>query len=130
MTRKYLNDIGFDDTVIGVESTDKRWNDWQKEIKEYGFAEYETWNLDTSFYAWLYERLKFSLEFTPMFHVLCDFEFEGKKYTLEQLVNKMIHGCEIALKVDGWYLDLSEEDKKSIEDVRWIWATVMPALWW
>lgn len=131
MARKYLNELGIDDTAMDIKSTDKRWNQWQEEIKEYGFAEYETWCLDYHFYAWLYERLKMYLEAAGNvinldYH---KFEFEGKTYTQKELIDKMIRGCEIALKDNGAYL-VKGEDKKSMDDVRWIWATVMPAMWW
>lgn len=51
MTRKYLNDIGIDDTVMDIKSDDKRWREWNKEIEKYGFASYETWCMDCFFYA-------------------------------------------------------------------------------
>ena len=134
MARKYLNDIGIDDTVIGIKPDDKRWEVWNCETEKYGFASYETWNLDTSFYAWLYERLCCFLEVAVIdFDAKIEsnmFEYNGDKYTLHELIDKMLHGCEIALKADGFYIGLSKEDQEVIEEVVWIWATVMPAMWW
>lgn len=133
MARKYLNDIGLDDILVDIKPTDKKWEKWQEEIKEYGFPSYETWCLDYHFYGWLYERLKMYLEFAGEvinldFH---KFEFEGKEYTQRELIEKMIRGCEIALQNDGeLYMVESEEDKKLMKDVPWIWATVICAMWW
>ena len=134
MARKYLNDIGVNDTVIGIKPDDKRWSQWNKEIGKYGFAEYETWNMDTSFYAWLYERLQCFLEVAVIdFDAEIEsnkFRYDDDTYTLRELINKMLYGCEIALKANGFYLNLTYEEKEAIEEVVWIWATVMPAMWW
>lgn len=132
MARKYLNDIGIDDTLMNLDSTDERWEKWQEEIEEYGFAEYETWNMDSAFYAWLYERLKMYLETASNIIDLNyhKFEFDGKTYTQAELIDKMIHGCEIALSDEYDKFTATKEENKAVEDVRWIWGTVMTAMWW
>ena len=131
MARKYLNDIGIDDNPMILDPEDSRWEQWNEEIAEYGFSSYETWALDLFFYAWLYERLKMYLEVNCVDLTYHKFEFEGNVYTQAELIDKMIYGCEVALHEERngkW--SLTEEEEKAVEDVRWIWATVMPAMWW
>lgn len=133
MARKYLNDLGLNDELMDLE--DAELQKFDDEIKEYGFASYETWNLDYQFYGWLYERLKRYLDVTSDvinlgYH---KFEFEGKEYNQKQLIEKMIHGCELALTHDDYAwsdADLTEEERKAIHDVPYIWAVVMSAMWW
>ena len=129
MARKYLNDIGINDDFMEL-AHDKRLERWDKEIEEYGFAEYETWCLDFHFYCWLYERLKMYLEVNCIDLNYHKFNYEGKEYTQVELINKMLHGCELALFEECKHKRLTEDEKKAVNDVRWIWATVMPAMWW
>lgn len=129
MARKYLNDIGIDDDFMKI-SHDKRREVWDKEIEEYGFAEYETWCLDFHFYCWLYERLKMYLEVNCVDLNYHKFNYEGKEYTQGELIDKMLYGCELALFEVCRHKRLTEDEEKAVNDVRWIWATVMPAMWW
>ena len=39
---------------------------WEKEREECGFDERETWNLDFTFFCWLYERLMKYKEVSPV----------------------------------------------------------------
>lgn len=131
MARKYLNDVGLPDYLIaGWLQEDPRWPEWKKEIDEYGFASFETWCLDFQFYGWLYERLKMYLEVNCVDLTFHKFEYDGEEYTQEELINKMIYGCELVFSQEINHKRLTEEEDKAVEDVRWIWATVMPAMWW
>jgi hypothetical protein len=130
MARKYLNDIGVGDNPMILDPQDSRWEHWKKEIEEFGFPCYETWALDLFFYAWLYERLKMYLEVNCVDLTFHKFEFEGNVYTQAELIDKMIYGCELVLLQDRTCKRLTTEEEKAIDDVRWIWATVMPAMWW
>ena len=42
----------------------------------------------------------------------------------------MLYGCELALFEECKHKTLTEDEEKAVNDVRWIWATVMPAMWW
>lgn len=128
--RKYLNDIGVPDTLVKVDLNDTRWEAWNKQIAEYGFPVYETWCLDYVFYGWLYERLKMYLEANCVDLSYHKFEYNGREYTQKELIDKMLHGCELALFEENEHKHLTDEEKKIVDDVRWIWATVMPAMWW
>lgn len=134
MTRKYLNDIGVDDSLMNlaetVEPDDSRWAMWDDEKEKYGFASYETWNMDTAFYGWLYEHLKMFLAIAEdvvdlNYH---KFTFNDKEYTQKELINKMIHGCEIAIKKD-WY-NMTEDECYEVENVSKIWSIVINSMWW
>ena len=80
MARKYLNDIGIKDNFMELEHDERR-GVWDKEIEEYGFAEYETWCLRFHFYCWLYERLKMYLEVNGGDLNYHKFTYEGREYT-------------------------------------------------
>lgn len=130
MARKYINDVGIPDIMIDLKPDDKRFDQWKSEVEEYGFANYETWCMDYFFYGWLYERLKHFLKVACIDLTFHKFEFEGKEYTQKEMIDKMLHGCELAFEAEFRCKILTEEEKKAVEDVRWIWATVMPAMWW
>lgn len=130
MARKYLNDIGVGDNPMILDSEDPRWKEWNEEIAEFGFPSYETWALDLFFYAWLYERLKMYLEVNCVDLTYHKFDFDGNTYTQAELIDQMIYGCELALLQDRTCKRLTEEEDKAIENVPWIWATVMPTMWW
>ena len=50
MARKYLNEIGLPDEAIeGLSETDPRQQRWKQQIKDWGFADYETWNMNFMF---------------------------------------------------------------------------------
>ena len=129
MSRKYLDDIGVD-LWLGLED-DERQERWGKEQEEYGFDERETWSLDHAFYCWLYERLKMYVERASKivqldFH---KFEYEGEELTQQECIDRMIYGCEVYFaQEDEW--NISEEDRKIINDIAKIWAIVLPAMWW
>ena len=129
MARKYLNNIGIKDDFMEL-AHDRRKEVWDKEIEEYGFAEYETWCLDFHFYCWLYERLKMYLEVNCVDLNYHRFNYEDKEYTQKELIDKMLYGCELALFEGCKHKKLTEDEEKAVNDVRWIWATVMPAMWW
>ena len=125
MLRKYINELGRDDTLFNLDPNDKRWSQWNEEVKEYGFPSYETWSMDTAFYGWLYERLKMYVDVSCVELDYHKFEYEGVMYTQKELIDKMIRGCEIALTVDP-----NDDDKKAVEDVSYIWAIILPWMWW
>ena len=63
---------------------------WEKEREQLGFDERETWNLDFTFFCWLYERLKRYKEISPadLTHKIVKVNNEEKN--LEEWVNLMI----------------------------------------
>ena len=130
MKRKYLDDLGIKDRHDLWNPNDNRQSIWQRQRREYGFDERETWSLDSAFYLWLYERLKMYLEYASKivnldFH---EFVYKSEKYTQKQLINMMIERLEnyFANKYDTE----SEEGSSRLDEVAEIWALVLPAMWW
>lgn len=130
MKRKYLDDLGIKDRHDLWNPNDNRQSIWQRQRREYGFDERETWSLDGTFYLWLYERLKMYLEYASKvvdldFH---EFIYKGEKYTQKQLIDMMIERLEnyFANKYDTE----SEEESSRLDEVAEIWALVLPAMWW
>lgn len=130
MKRKYLDDLGIKDRHDLWNPNDNRQSIWQRQRREYGFDERETWSLDSAFYLWLYERLKMYLEYASRvvdldFH---KFIFKGEKYTQKQLIDMMIERLEnyFANKYDTE----SEEESSRLDEVAEIWVLVLPAMWW
>ena len=68
MNHKYLDDIlPKGKTPYDFECDDEIRNQkWEKEREQYGFDERETWNLDFTFFCWLYERLRKYKEVSPV----------------------------------------------------------------
>lgn len=130
MNRKYLDDIGMVDRLDTGMDDDLRQERWQKQREIYGFDDRETWSLDCSFYCWLYERLKMYLEVATIIDLTHHkFEYEGETLTQEECIHRMLKGCEIYFKQeDSW--NVSKEDWKMINDVAYIWALVLPTMWW
>ncbi len=62
MKRKYLDDIGITNRPDEYTSTNGADTKWAQQREIYGFDVRETWNMDVSFYCWLYERLMMYLE--------------------------------------------------------------------
>lgn len=130
MSRKYLNDIGIGDTGMIIDSDDARWESWNQEIKTYGFASYETWCMDFMFICWLYERLKRFLDVNCIDLNYHKFDFKGKEYTQKELIDMMIRGCELEFDREFKHKSLTADENGIVSNIPWIWATVMPAMWW
>lgn len=104
---------------------------WKQKIK-YGFTSRETWDLDYTFYCWLYERLRMYMdeakdEVDLTFH---KHYFKGKEYTEEELLNQLINRLKYYFKVSDCTLLLEREDKEYIEEIGKIWAILLPSMWW
>ena len=127
--RKYLTDNGIVDTPDkwGSEG-DKRKPKWAKERLTYGFDERETWGMETTFYAWLYERLKMFVEVSNIQLDYHKFEFKGETYTQEQLINMMLERIEFYFKDN--FNDCDKKQAEYVDEIVQIWAIVLPSMWW
>lgn len=126
--RKYLDDIGVTDRPDLWNKNDDRQTKWAQERDAYGFDERETWNMDFSFYLWLYERLKRFVEIAPINLDYHKFEYNGKEYTQRQMIDMMLERLEFSFKPGH-----NEFDKKQysyVSEIEKIWAIVLPAMWW
>lgn len=150
---KYLDDIGIEYKhlfpYLYKEENDKLHADtqefFQKDYETYGFTSNETWDLDNTFYKWIYERVK---RFVEVGGKTVDlnyrkFTFKGKEYTQLELINAMLERLEyyfeedaIDNKVDEYRkqgMDILDADNKAYEpviEIGEIWAMLLPCMWW
>jgi len=150
---KYLDDIGVEYKqlfpYLYEEENNKLHTDtqkfFQKEYETYGFTSRETWNLDETFYMWLYERVK---KFVEVGVQIVDlnyhkFTFKGKEYTQLELINAMLERLEYYFKEDAiddkmdeyrkQGMSIVEADRKAYEpvvEIGEIWAILLPSMWW
>lgn len=127
MRRKFLDDLNVTDRADLWLPDDKRQPQWAKERAEYGFDEREIWNLDFSFYCWLYERLKMYTERAIVNLETHTFKYKGETLTQKQCIDKMLEALEIVLTKQDY--DLTTEDWYKIEDIPHIWALVIHCMW-
>lgn len=128
LNRKYFDDIDMADKPPYLWcSNDERQTQWEKEQAEYGFDEREIWNLNYTFYCWLYERLKMFVERACINLNYHTFEYKGETLTQKQCIDKMLEGLEIVLTKEEY--NLTEEDLIKINDITYIWALVIHCMW-
>lgn len=135
MNRYYLDKLGVHD----------RWDKWiydkkeeeklKKNKRKYGFDDRETYNLDTTFYQWLYERL---VRYKELASKIIDFksdyshrwDYKGKSLNQIELIDKAIALLEEYFTTDGKTL---KEDlalmNKALEAAQ-IFVMILPAMWW
>lgn len=130
MRHKYLEEIKAEDAYTWDTKGDPREERWKKQRNIYGFDDRETWNLNSTFYAWLYEHLRMyediggeviNLDFYK-------FEYDGKIYTQKEMIDQI---CEIieyyfSNKFDDW----NEDDCEYVSNIGKMWAIILPAMWW
>lgn len=102
------------------------------ERRVYGFDATETYSLDYTWYLWLYERLKMFRKYATKTVDLTEsmYEYDGNKYSLLELIDKMIHRLEYRLNPKFSYDDLDENDVKYVNEIMGIWAVVCNSMWW
>ena len=109
---------------------DHRKERWAEQKRIYGFDDSETWDLNSTFYAWLYEHLRMYVDIGGEivnldFH---KFEFKGRTYTQLELINEILE--RIRFYFSDSYDDFDEEYTKYVYEVGEIWALILPAMWW
>lgn len=110
---------------------DKRSSQWHKERRNYGFDNRETWNLNYTFYVWLYEHLMMFKAYASKvidldFHT---FEYKGETLTQLDCINRMIEGCKVYI-ANPDELEISDEEKEKVDCVLDLWKLVLPIMWW
>lgn len=128
---KYLEEKGIKPFFRNKKDFLKRKKFWKQKLT-YGFDMRETYDLDYTFYCWLYERLKMYLKEAS--HVVDldyhRFFWEGKEYTQRELINEMINRLDLYFKLEGTWDIASNEEQKYIDKIPEIWALVCKAMWW
>ena len=128
MNHKYLNDIlpkgkspydfEFDDEI--------RNQKWESERLEYGFDERETWNLDFTFFCWLYETLMKYKEISPVDLSCKIVKVNNEEKKLGEWIDIMINNSEALILLDMY----SEENIKLAEFTIEIFKQTIFYLWW
>lgn len=109
---------------------DKRTEEWEIERQIYGFDSTETWDLNSTFYAWLYEHLRMYVDIGGEI-VNLDFhkyEWHEREYTQLELINEILDRIRFYFSKD--YDDFDMEDITYIREIGEIWAIILPAMWW
>lgn len=138
---KYLEDLGLKREQFAFNSYPlHRTLKHLMERRVYGMDSRETYNLDITFMEWLYTRLSMykkkagqviDLSFTK-------FEYGGKEYTLEELIDKILRLCKFYFK-NSIHVEKSNIEKigecekladEAMQKATRIFALILPALWW
>lgn len=154
INHKYLKEIN----IIPIQQSykeesyfPKRLKNWLKcrryqkiQIKD-GFNPTETWDLEQSFYQWLYEGLRSYMDYaTDVIDLDVDKEwyslkYKGKWYTQRQLIEILLEKLEFVLRVDGNWRDIpisqevQDEFKKRREvgnEIHDMWKVLAPQASW
>lgn len=154
INHKYLKEIN----VIPIQQSyreesyfPKRLKKWLKcrryqkiQIKD-GFNPTETWDLEQSFYQWLYEGLRSYMDYaTDVIDLDVDKEwyslkYKGKWYTQRQLTEILLEKLEFVLRVDKNWRDIptsqevQDEFKKRREvgnEIHDMWKVLAPQASW
>ena len=109
---------------------DPREAEWIQERKIYGFDNTETWNLDSAFYLWLYERLRRYVDIGGQvvnlhYH---RFTFKDKEYFQDELIDMMIERIKYCFSEE--YDEFNKEEYDYVHEIEQIWAIILPAMWW
>lgn len=154
INHKYLREIN----IIPIQQSykeesyfPKRLKNWLKcrryqkiQIKD-GFNPAETWDLEQSFYQWLYEGLRSYMDYaTDVIDLDVDKEwyslkYKGKWYTQRQLTEILLEKLEFVLRVDKNWRDIPtsqavrDEFKKRREvgnEIHDMWKVLAPQASW
>ena len=111
--RKYLDDIGYIDELEKLDEKDYGGR-WEKQLDVFGFDDRDTWNLNNTMLALLYERLKM---FQSVSNINMDFhivEHRGEKITQREALDLMCERAEEALTRESnpYVTKLLEDEEK------------------
>lgn len=137
---KYLDALGIPIAKYGTnfcDRTDSRWKSWQKERREYGFDNRETWSFDKIYVEWLYSHMKMFVEvggeFVDLNSDITRYKFKAKdgtenELTLEQAIGVIENACEKYLTSSE---DLDEKENYVFSpEIMTLLGTILPDVWW
>ena len=128
MSHKYLDDIGVTNTPWSWRKGDSF--RWRHERDTIGFDGRECWDLEDTFYFWLYERL---MKYVEDAEEVVDLtwtkvKYNGKTYSQRELIDMMLERLKYSFSDD--YNSYNEEEFNYVHEVEEIWAVILPAMWW
>ena len=130
MAHKYIKEIvDLKETPYGYceGETPERDSKWREQRRIYGFDSRETWNLDYTFFCWLYERLAMFKEVNCIDLNFHEFNINGKTLTQGECIDKMLENCKTII-IDK---DIENEDLFKLKtEVLDIWKECIFYMWW
>jgi hypothetical protein len=134
MEHKYLEDLGIQikNTPWGwCEDNNTRQSQWMKEREEYGFDQRETWSLDTTFFYWLYERVKMYDKVNCINTKFHKFTVNGEELTKQECMDRILLGCEYYFKFKNeGNLELEKIAFQIADEILDIWKQCIFSMWW
>lgn len=127
----YLDELDYNPRPFSYTNpNDRRVDEWKRQRATYGFDETETWDLNYTFYAWLYEHLRMYVDCSEKIINLeyHKFEWNGETYTQLAIIQMMIERLQFYFSED--YNDFDEYDTAYVREIGELWALVLPAMWW
>lgn len=128
VNRKYLEEIIRRTEIFGYyDDTDDRHERWDNQIKEYGFCDIETWDLDKAFAQIIYERLMMYLECASDVVDLSQptIEVLNAELTLKDAIEFTIWECKKAIKATN-----PDVYTKAMDIVWQMMSKMHRYLWW
>jgi len=128
MKHKYLEEIGFD--PLYETKHDKLNKKWAKERKKYGFDSRETWNMDITFLAWLYEHLRMYQDVNIVDLTFNKFDYNGEIINLEDAINKILENIKLVFKDETSYFIGDEKIITAENEIMDLFHMIWKYLWW
>lgn len=124
----YLAELIPDESVYddyGIK--DKRKCDrYRQQRNKYGFDERETWNMDSAFCQWLYERVMYFKKFATVDMDAEEIEYKGYTMTLTALTDLLLS----LLRTYICRSPADEDNEETFSDICSIWKVIGTAMWW
>lgn len=130
MKRFYLDEINANfwrntNKYIPKKRAKERAAKWKEERKKYGFDNRDTWNVDVTMVALLYERLRMYVDTAPVDLTLHKFQWDEEEINQEEFLSRLIQLCEDFLKDDD-----VDYDHNYVSNIWHKWAIVSLYTWW
>lgn len=128
MKHKYIRELFPEDNML--------WPYGEEDYPE--FDERDTFNLDRTIVAWLYERLRYFQDVVTDVVVMNDpewrtYEVDGEQLTQLQCINRMVEDCKTILLYEDWK-DIGDKEWPKIDaakdDLFKVLSKVYWAMWW
>lgn len=133
INHKYLDELNLsNDDKWFLDDTcwahDERIQEWKKEKEEYGFNSRETWELETAFYLWLYERLRMYLDCAVVDLNYHTYKYRRGQYSQLEMIQQILNRIRFRFSKD--FDCYNKEDLKYVSEIGKIWSLIMREMWW
>lgn len=97
-----------------------------------GFDKRETYDLNYTFYCWLYERVNMYIDEASgkvdlHYHRVI---WKGVEYTHFELIQELLIRLKFYFKSQQDFLVLSPKEETLVKEIGEIWAVLLPEMWW